>query len=52
MSRILDRLKEAEAQRERIVAKRRRLEAEAEAALAAGCRTHRTKCAGWRLAQS
>lgn len=35
MSRILDKLKEAEAERQRIVAERRRLEAEADAALAA-----------------
>ena len=35
MSRILDRLQEAEAQRQRVVAERKRLEAEADAALAA-----------------
>lgn len=35
MSRILDQLREAEVQRERVVAERRRLEAEADAALAA-----------------
>jgi len=35
MSEILDRLKQAEAERERVIAERRRLEAEADAALAA-----------------
>ncbi len=35
MSEILDKLKDAEAQRQRIIAERRRLEAEADAALAA-----------------
>jgi len=42
MSKIIDKLREAEAQRERIVAERKRLETEADAALAAREREEQT----------
>ena len=42
MSKILDKLKEAEAHREHVIAERKRLEAEADAALAARDRDENT----------